>query len=950
MTALVMDQGKTSSDRLAVPSLGNTFRIPKRRFPASGAGVEMESPLSRLPESSSLKQVQWGRLSQGRRRSRGLGQLDGTRSSDVSQMSNASRMDRVALLGVLKVAPPQEMHSEAVRLHVSSLQSDPVTRHKRTAPQPCSDTWVQTSARRPLPPRPQSSPLKRFRPKRASDTLCQDENLQGASSSPEGRRSNVGLRGSLQLEQEREVGEKMILEYSGSSPGESKRSFPSDGIKEEERDRRAILGPKMKVEDTGVTVESSNPTGLPRSSAPHHPSRTRGKESVDKRVSLAAPAGSVAGSEVALLLRKDPKRVSGASQRHKLQVEKVVPPIRPRKPSLRPTEPIVLSSDEEEVEKDGRSQRHGISRSRSAAASKDELAAEKGAGAQTEKRDKRQEAESRTSASGLRAGGPTGSSENYSEESSLVELQFLTLHAGGAVVEANGNIMVTADCLIVTVKDPSSEAVASLALVPSELRGYGAWAGQPSALLLFLWVSEAQARLVQRELTAVRPLVRPEQACPFLLLTLKESADGLQGALLASLLDVMGQRCARLTVRLALSRDRAVALVQSSSWSKTLLPLLESKSSPALDKQDQCPQLGGLTRRSLRRAGISASQELSPSRRLIQYPPPPSKGGITVRMEDLDCLNSGEFLNDVVIDFYLKFLMQEKVPKGMAERSHIFSSFFYKQLTRRGGAGEEQAGVSPKRRRHHRVRTWTRNVDIFNKDFLFLPVNQEAHWYLVVICFPWLESPVREDWGIQSAHGNSGVEKNRRFQAGGPATDDGKETAESNSADVRRGGETCKGGPEAGPHVARATPSSLPECTQLGCQRKTVCKRPCILIMDSLKLSRHEQIFTLLREYLEVEWEVRRGTAHGFTAERVLGSHCRVPLQDNSSDCGLYLLQYAESFLQNPVVHFDLPLRLERWFPRQRVRMKRHRIRELVVQLYRKQGGGTSALQHVSDH
>lgn len=40
--------------------------------------------------------------------------------------------------------------------------------------------------------------------------------------------------------------------------------------------------------------------------------------------------------------------------------------------------------------------------------------------------------------------------------------------------------------------------------------------------------------------------------------------------------------------------------------------------------------------------------------RLIQFPPPPLKGGITVTMEDLQCLDSGQFLNDVIIDFYLK--------------------------------------------------------------------------------------------------------------------------------------------------------------------------------------------------------------------------------------------------------------------------------------------------------
>lgn len=36
------------------------------------------------------------------------------------------------------------------------------------------------------------------------------------------------------------------------------------------------------------------------------------------------------------------------------------------------------------------------------------------------------------------------------------------------------------------------------------------------------------------------------------------------------------------------------------------------------------------------------------------YPPPPAKGGISVTNEDLHCLNDGEFLNDVIIDFYLK--------------------------------------------------------------------------------------------------------------------------------------------------------------------------------------------------------------------------------------------------------------------------------------------------------
>ena len=42
--------------------------------------------------------------------------------------------------------------------------------------------------------------------------------------------------------------------------------------------------------------------------------------------------------------------------------------------------------------------------------------------------------------------------------------------------------------------------------------------------------------------------------------------------------------------------------------------------------------------------------------RLCFYPPPPTTGGISITNEDLFCMNDGEFLNDVIIDFYLKYV------------------------------------------------------------------------------------------------------------------------------------------------------------------------------------------------------------------------------------------------------------------------------------------------------
>jgi Ulp1 family protease len=104
---------------------------------------------------------------------------------------------------------------------------------------------------------------------------------------------------------------------------------------------------------------------------------------------------------------------------------------------------------------------------------------------------------------------------------------------------------------------------------------------------------------------------------------------------------------------------------------------------------------------------------------LLTYPPPPQTDGVPITNEDESSLNEGEFLNDVIIDFYLKYLMNEILPDK--EKTFVFSSLFYKRLTqepRKGhwkGTTEDDASQTTRRRRHSRVQTWTRNVDLFSK-------------------------------------------------------------------------------------------------------------------------------------------------------------------------------------------------------------------------------------------
>ncbi|KAG8237674.1 hypothetical protein J437_LFUL015562, partial [Ladona fulva] len=141
--------------------------------------------------------------------------------------------------------------------------------------------------------------------------------------------------------------------------------------------------------------------------------------------------------------------------------------------------------------------------------------------------------------------------------------------------------------------------------------------------------------------------------------------------------------------------------------------------------------------------------------KILIYPPPPAKGGITINPEDYCCLGEEQFLNDVIIDFYLKYLTLSCLSEEDQQRTHVFSSFFYKRLTtrpvrsaRRHHPMELDSTTSPAEKRHARVKSWTKNIDIFEKDFVIIPINESAHWFLAIICFPGLEGCVRMSDGV----------------------------------------------------------------------------------------------------------------------------------------------------------------------------------------------------------
>uniref|UniRef100_A0A669AXM2 SUMO specific peptidase 3b n=1 Tax=Oreochromis niloticus TaxID=8128 RepID=A0A669AXM2_ORENI len=85
-------------------------------------------------------------------------------------------------------------------------------------------------------------------------------------------------------------------------------------------------------------------------------------------------------------------------------------------------------------------------------------------------------------------------------------------------------------------------------------------------------------------------------------------------------------------------------------------------------------------------------------------------------MDDLGTLYGQNWLNDQVMNMYGELVM-DSVPKKV----HFFNSFFYDKLRTKGYEG---------------VKRWTKNVDIFQKDLLLIPIHLEVHWSLVSVDIP----------------------------------------------------------------------------------------------------------------------------------------------------------------------------------------------------------------------
>lgn len=237
----------------------------------------------------------------------------------------------------------------------------------------------------------------------------------------------------------------------------------------------------------------------------------------------------------------------------------------------------------------------------------------------------------------------------------------------------------------------------------------------------------------------------------------------------------------------------------------------------------------------------------------------------TVNRVDIERLDEGEFLNDEIISFYAKYLHKEleEQDEQMAKKVYIFNSFFWEKLRAKGYEG---------------VKSWTAKIDLLSFDYIVVPINQNAHWYLAVICNPGALLP-RDDLTLDEDEPTV-IERK--------AADVAEESKVSQLEEL--GVIDLENKPENGARKTKAKRGPGP--------RKYDPKDPRVITLDSLD-GNHSNVATALKHYLKAEIRQRKGididvpTPFGMAAKDI-------PFQTNFTDCGVYLLGYLEQFMTNP--------------------------------------------------
>ncbi|KAF9963225.1 hypothetical protein BGZ65_005065 [Modicella reniformis] len=323
-------------------------------------------------------------------------------------------------------------------------------------------------------------------------------------------------------------------------------------------------------------------------------------------------------------------------------------------------------------------------------------------------------------------------------------------------------------------------------------------------------------------------------------------------------------------------------------------PLSSEAANNILSKDFQSPAPSDASNSSTKSEGTTPSTGDSNQAddTLFQFPFKSSarSKSISVRVADMFRLNEGEFLNDTLIEFGLKYVHAnlESTDPELAEKIYIFNSFFYERLIANAGRGISYDGV----------KSWTNKIDLFSKKFIIIPIHENLHWFLAIIANPGLL--------LSSADGSSSGPSSTRDNSCEP---EGRSpTPPSNDASGESSGDSLS---------SRLSPHSDEAEQECG---------------DNAKANKR----VLRSSARDTEAEAK---AKPYILD-VLGKLAKCPQQENFCDCGLFVLHYAEMFLKHPgplldgiVVWSNKKDDLDDYWAVEELALKREKYQEIMTSL-----------------
>lgn len=331
---------------------------------------------------------------------------------------------------------------------------------------------------------------------------------------------------------------------------------------------------------------------------------------------------------------------------------------------------------------------------------------------------------------------------------------------------------------------------------------------------------------------------------------------------------------------IAVRERRSTPQSSPTPGEKKVIPLTSPPSSPE--------PAGTVARRSARHTPADES----PSVPILRYP---ASGpfAVTILESDLHRLDADEFLNDTLIEFGLRYLLEQvrQRDEALASQIHVFSSFFFLKMSE----------FRDRAKSYEQVRKWTNKVDIFSKKYLVIPIHEHMHWYLAIVVNP---------SAVLSAPSDPQL---RRSARNTPDVDAASASpAPSAKSATPPAGRAAGTPPPQAPRPARTPTKIVPGERRVATpERAPPPEQAYVLVLDSLGSS-HGPVKTLLRDYLRLEARDKKHIDADVDLRR-LGDPVHVDVdvaeQPNYCDCGLYLLHNFQCFFSDPQTYFRDALR-----------------------------------------